>query len=44
MLFEKDIKKNSIKIKNLIKKEIKKEIPIITEAKIDIWKIITKTI
>ena len=44
MLFEKDIKKNSIKIKNLIKKEIKKEIPRITEAKFDVWKIITKTI
>lgn len=31
MLFEKDIKKNSIKIKNLIKREIKKEIPKIRE-------------
>ena len=44
MLFEKDIKKKSIKIKNLIKREIKKEIPKITEAKFDLWKIITKKI
>jgi hypothetical protein len=44
MLFEKDIKKKSIKIKNLIKREIKKEIPNITEAKFDLWKIITKKI
>jgi|LakMenEpi03Aug12_release.lakeMendotaPanAssembly.Ray.scaffolds.fasta_scaffold124008_3 hypothetical protein len=44
MLLEKDIKKNSIKIKNLIKKGIKNEIPKITEAKFDVWKIITKKI
>jgi hypothetical protein len=44
MLFEKDIKKNSIKIKNLIKRGIKNEIPKITEAKFDVWKIITKKI
>lgn len=44
MLLEKDIKKNSIKIKNLIKTGIKNEIPKITEAKFDVWKIITKKI
>jgi hypothetical protein len=44
MLLEKDIKKKSFEIRNLIKKEINKEIPRITESKFDVWKIITKKI
>jgi hypothetical protein len=44
MFLEKDIKKNSIKIKNLIKAEIGKEIPKITDKEFDVWKVITKTI
>jgi hypothetical protein len=44
MLLEKDIKKNSIKIKNLIKTEIKKEIPKIIRKEFDVWEVITKTI
>jgi hypothetical protein len=44
MLLEKDIKKNSLEIRNLIKKEINKEIPKITESTFDVWKIITKII
>lgn len=44
MLLEKDIKKNSFEIRNLIKKEINKEIPRINESTFDVWKIISKTI
>ena len=44
MLLEKDIKKNSIKIKDLLAKELKKEIPKITDKKFDVWEVITKTI
>ena len=44
MLLEKDIKKKSFEIRNLIKNEINKEIPRITESKFDVWKIITKKI
>ena len=44
MLLDKDIKQNSKKIRNLIKKEIKKPIPKISEAKFDVWKIITKSL
>jgi len=43
-MVKKDIKKNSLKIQNIIKKEIKKEIPKITSRKFDLWKIITQTI
>ena len=37
-------KKNSLKIKSQIKKEIKNKIPKISEAKFDVWKAITKTV
>jgi|TARA_Y100000031_G_C8197043_1_gene374219 hypothetical protein len=42
MISDKEIKRNSIKIRNLIKKEINKKIPTISESKFDVWKIITK--
>jgi len=41
---EEDIKKNSLKIRSQIKKEIKNKIPKISEAKFDVWKAITKTV
>ena len=42
-MLDKEIKQNSVKIKNLIKKEIKKKVPKISEAKFDVWKIVTKS-
>ena len=43
MILEKDIKEKNKKIRELIKKEIKKSIPKISEAKFDVWKSITKS-
>lgn len=43
MILEKDIKEKYKKIRELIKKEIKKPIPKISEAKFDVWKSATKS-
>ena len=43
MIFESDIKKKNKKIREIIKKEIKKPIPKISEAKFDVWKSVTKS-
>lgn len=44
MLLDKDIKQKSTNIRNLIKKEIKKPIPKISDTKFDVWNVLTKSL